>query len=464
MQTQIPRSAPMPSIMPVRTNLLQRKCACGGTPGMEGECAECRASHLSMQRQATGLTQPSAVPPIVHEVLRSPGQQLDQTTRAFMEPRFGHDFSQVRVHTDTRAAESAAAVNALAYTVGKDVVFGAGRYAPGTAEGRRLMAHELTHTLQQTNANTQDVSKISDPQDTSEREASRMAEQVTQMTEPVQSVGEEHNGRLGMRSLERDTLGIASIQRQADEEGAQDGGTQENQNPEEEGVEVGDQLMMLPRWQTVSLSAEDANAQRDASLFASSSSTPPLLQRQADTSTCHKPTSMRAVISGKFEGGKTMDDYFPDLVGKGFWGKNDTAGTFDNGTRAGSSVQLIGEYPSPCAPGTGANFTLGQMATIKRARADGKKMMENGKPLEGQTLDDIKRSGRDQSKPPFRQEFSFAVSMADPISGIPYNTLKSYEWEVDLTTSLTGKDGSKSVNWGVTVEASGGKVTKNEVR
>jgi hypothetical protein len=54
--------------------------------------------------------------------------------------------------------------------------------------------------------------------------------------------------------------------------------------------------------------------------------------------------------------------------------------------------------------------------------------------------------------------------MADPISGIPYNTLTSYEWEVNLTTSLTGKGGSKSVNWGVTVEASGGKVTKNEVR
>jgi hypothetical protein len=91
-------------------------------------------------------------------------------------------------------------------------------------------------------------------------------------------------------------------------------------------------------------------------------------------------------------------------------------------------------------------------------------MMENGKPLEGQTIDDIKRSGRDQSKPPFRQEFGFAVSMADPISGIPYNTLTSYEWEVNLTTSLTGKGGSKAVNWGVTVEASGGKVTKNEVR
>src|SRR5205823_1825863 len=91
----------------------------------------------------------AAVPPIVHEVLRSPGEPLDRETRAFMEPRFGHDFSQVRVHTDDRALKSALAVNALAYTVGRDVVFAAERYRPGTVEGRRLLAHELTHTIQQ---------------------------------------------------------------------------------------------------------------------------------------------------------------------------------------------------------------------------------------------------------------------------------------------------------------------------
>jgi hypothetical protein len=66
-----------------------------------------------------------------------------------MEPRFGHDFSQVRVHTEAKAAESARAVNALAYTVGRALVFGAGQYAPGTTEGWRLLAHELAHTVQQ---------------------------------------------------------------------------------------------------------------------------------------------------------------------------------------------------------------------------------------------------------------------------------------------------------------------------
>lgn len=70
------------------------------------------------------------------------GQPLDATTRAFMEPRFGHDFSQVRVHTDAQAAESARTVHALAYTVGHSLVFDTGQYSPTTASGRRLLAHE----------------------------------------------------------------------------------------------------------------------------------------------------------------------------------------------------------------------------------------------------------------------------------------------------------------------------------
>jgi hypothetical protein len=92
-----------------------------------------------------------AAPPIVHDVLRSSGQPLDAATRAFMEPRFRHDFSKVRVHADARAAESARAVNALAYTVGPNIVFGAGRYTPATPDGSRLIAHELTHVRQQQN-------------------------------------------------------------------------------------------------------------------------------------------------------------------------------------------------------------------------------------------------------------------------------------------------------------------------
>lgn len=88
-------------------------------------------------------------PPQVNEVLGRPGQPLDTGARTLMEGRFGHDFGRVRVHTDVQAADSARAVNALAYTVGEHVVFGTGQYAPQTGPGHRLLAHELTHVLQQ---------------------------------------------------------------------------------------------------------------------------------------------------------------------------------------------------------------------------------------------------------------------------------------------------------------------------
>jgi Domain of unknown function (DUF4157) len=94
----------------------------------------------------------SEVPSTVHEVLRSPGQPLDPATREYMEPRFGHDFSRVRVHSDSVAGQSVREVNAHAYTVGQNIVFGAGRFTPGTHEGRRLIAHELTHIVQQSGA------------------------------------------------------------------------------------------------------------------------------------------------------------------------------------------------------------------------------------------------------------------------------------------------------------------------
>lgn len=88
-------------------------------------------------------------PACVHRTLNSPGQPLSRETRRFFEPRFGHDFSQVRVHTDAEAAQSTHAVKAQAYTVGRHIAFAPGGYAPDTASGRRLLAHELTHVLQQ---------------------------------------------------------------------------------------------------------------------------------------------------------------------------------------------------------------------------------------------------------------------------------------------------------------------------
>jgi len=85
------------------------------------------------------------------------GAPLNPETRVLMEPRFGADLSPVRVHTDSRAAESARSVNALAYTIGRDIVFGAGQYAPQTSAGQKLLAHELTHFIQQSSATFQPV-------------------------------------------------------------------------------------------------------------------------------------------------------------------------------------------------------------------------------------------------------------------------------------------------------------------
>jgi hypothetical protein len=109
-----------------------------------------RKSDQTSARRTTS----AEAPPIVHEVLRSPGQPLDAASRAFMEPRFGYSFAGVQVHPDARAADSADAVDAHAYTVGRHVVFGRGQYAPGSPTGQRLLAHELTHVVQQSGRQT----------------------------------------------------------------------------------------------------------------------------------------------------------------------------------------------------------------------------------------------------------------------------------------------------------------------
>ncbi len=170
---------------------------------LQRSCSDCPKKRKLLQRRAVSPSEPAAVPPIVHEVLRSPGRPLDAATRSFMESRFSHDFSRVRphaamqsasltigpandsyeqeadraadqiiqrtpvlsakgsepsstpdfrkvrVHTGTKAAESARAVGAHAYTVGQNIVFGLGQYAPETGPGQRLLAHELVHTIQQ---------------------------------------------------------------------------------------------------------------------------------------------------------------------------------------------------------------------------------------------------------------------------------------------------------------------------
>ena len=171
------RRRPAPSVFGISTRSPLAVRRCGDHP-CEGRCAGHpvdRAPDL-----ASGAAARTGVPTAVTEVLRSPGEALPGQTRSVVERRLGHDFGGVRVHTDQRAAESARAVGALAYTVGHHVVFDTGRFSPDSTDGGRLLAHELVHTIQQgplhPEAAVQGVGAADDP---SEREAERVARDLT---------------------------------------------------------------------------------------------------------------------------------------------------------------------------------------------------------------------------------------------------------------------------------------------
>ncbi len=118
---------------------IQRKCAA---------CEKEEEEKKKVQRKPSGHTTPVTTD-AVSQTLKSPGKPLNKDTRSFMEHRFGFDFSQVRIHDHAQANESAAKINALAYTHQQNIVFAGGQYQPYTQSGRKLLAHELTHTLQQ---------------------------------------------------------------------------------------------------------------------------------------------------------------------------------------------------------------------------------------------------------------------------------------------------------------------------
>jgi hypothetical protein len=179
--------------------MLQRKCDCGQHTSGGGECAECGKEKMSLQRatQTSGSETRNfgGVPAIVHDVLRFTGQPLDTATRTFFEPRFGHDFSRVRVHSDERAAESAHAVNALAYTSGSKVVFGKGQYDPTTHRGRQLLAHELTHVVQQ-GSGVHLMGGVGRVGDSYEHQADQVAARVVQGKSAASFLGQLREGPL----------------------------------------------------------------------------------------------------------------------------------------------------------------------------------------------------------------------------------------------------------------------------
>lgn len=136
----------------VEPGRLQHKCDCEEQPSQDGACGPCRAKQLNIQRRPAGGSKGEAVgkgETGVHEVLRTGGRPLDAAARAFFEPRFGRELGSVRVHSDASASASAKSINALAYTVGRDIIFAPGQYDAGSKAGRRLLAHELAHVIQQ---------------------------------------------------------------------------------------------------------------------------------------------------------------------------------------------------------------------------------------------------------------------------------------------------------------------------
>ena len=173
---------------------------------------------------------------------------------------------------------------------------------------------------------------------------------------------------------------------------------------------------------------------------------------------CDQPINMSKVISGNFLGGFTMDDYYPDLVGRGFYDHPGTGGPWDTGARVGANAQLVGEIRIPCDPSA---FSLAQTVTYVRTIRDGVHH-----PDEGKTMDDIAKSGRDASRPPFRREFmgtaGWAISMADPPS-VTYGPTSNIDWDRSFVTSLVSPMGRRDVSWSTSIRVVNGAVTRNTI-
>jgi hypothetical protein len=168
-----------------RSHTIQRQCACGGT------CPKCQEEEQQREVQRAVQRASASHPPAEFDgIPASTGEQLDSATRQPMEAHFGADLEDVRVHTGSEAAKSATSIEALAYTTGRDIYFASGMYAPSSDSGRRLLAHEVAHVVQQSSGKEPSIAaksshgaKIGAPDDPLETEADRAAEAF--MTAPL---------------------------------------------------------------------------------------------------------------------------------------------------------------------------------------------------------------------------------------------------------------------------------------
>jgi hypothetical protein len=177
----------------------RKQCHCDGDSAASDMCTECAEQQGAVQRYATQVSGPSHLPPSVTQAIQGGGgERLPDASRAHMESALGTDLSGVRIHTDPDTAHAANDINARAFTVGQDVYFGAGQYDPGTKRGNHLLAHELTHTLQQASGNvtTQADTPVSSPADPLEREAEAVAGSIGNPMDPTPSPRQPLRSRL----------------------------------------------------------------------------------------------------------------------------------------------------------------------------------------------------------------------------------------------------------------------------
>lgn len=215
------------SLTPVHANrssfLIQRKCGCGNSISNDSSCESCgdkgtvfEDRGLQLLNRSTETGSPNSQPTsdrfeshasqAVNNVLRSSGRSLDRAALNYMEPRFGRDFGSVRIHADSKASESAQSLNAQAYTVGNQIVFSNGQYNPNSNVGRRLLAHELTHVVQQSQHSSlmKQSYRIDAENSLAESEADRVAEGVVNggLNSSVPSINERSGGLALQRQAE----------------------------------------------------------------------------------------------------------------------------------------------------------------------------------------------------------------------------------------------------------------------
>src|SRR6185503_8249823 len=206
--------------------LLQRKCGCGQHMIAGGECSACSKqqaphAHANAKNDQAESGLSSDVPPVVHSVLQDPGQPLDAKTRKFMEPRLGHDFSNVRVHADEQAAQSARSVDALAYTFQSHLVLDSQYLPRGSYARQRVMAHELSHVVQQS-SNTKPQAAGVSSNAAAEADADRAAQHIMRGYPANVGTSAAANGlmrtpRSAFRSLSPEAMTDAELEKEIQE-------------------------------------------------------------------------------------------------------------------------------------------------------------------------------------------------------------------------------------------------------